>query len=190
MSGDFWDNLIKEADLSGDGSGSVDAYLTGKDIGGEVFESVQSLTDSHKAKNAISLPIASGTRVEFNGAMGEILAYTDPPGPKERGTVVSVKSAGGDVTAHNGKVFVDWDDGVFRSIHAEHLRLAKGRVKRQAAEPNKIRVASLGDLTDFLKMADDTLVHKSTKDLWSFRQDGSEYVIERLFDDQGEPLKG
>jgi len=190
MSGDFWDNLIKEADLSGEGSGSIDSYLTGKAIGGEGFESVQSLTDSYREKNAVEIPIEAGTRVEFNGAMGEVLAYSDPPDAKAQGTVVTVKSAGGDITSHDGKVFVDWDDGVFRSIHAEHLRLAKGRVKRQAAEPNRVRVASLGDLTDFLKLADDTLIHKSTKDLWSFRRDGGDYVIERLFDDQGEPLKG
>jgi hypothetical protein len=187
---DFWDNLIKEADFSGEGFGSIDSFLTGKDIGGDVFESVQALTNSHKAKNAIALPIASGTRVEFNGAMGEVLAYQDPPEPKARGTVVSVKSAGGDLTSHNGKVFVEWDDGTFRSIHAEHLRLARGQAKRQDVESHRMRVASLGDLTEFLKLADDTLIHKSTKDLWSFRRDGTEYVIERLFDDQGDPLKG
>lgn len=189
MSGDFWDNLIKEADFT-DGSGSIDSYLTGKDIGGEVFESVQALTDSHRAKNTLRLPIEAGTRVEFTGGMGEILSYKDPPDPKARGTVVSVKSASGDVTSHNGKVFVEWDDGQFRSIHAEHLRLAKGQQKRQAVEPHRMRVASLGDLTEFLKLANDTLIHKSTRDLWSFRQDGGDYVIERLFDDQGEPLKG
>ena len=50
-------------------------------------------------------------------------------------------------------------------------------------------MASLGDLTDFLRVADDTLVHRSTKDLWSFRQDGAEYVIERLFDTDGDPIK-
>jgi len=190
MSDDFWDSLVKEANLGTEGSGSVDAYLSGKDIGGEVFESVRSLTDSHRAKNALPIPAEAGTRVEFTGGMGEILAYTNPPEPKARGTVVSVKSAGGDVTGHNGKVFVEWDDGQFRSIHAEHLRVAKGQQKRQSVEPHRMRVASLGDLTEFLKLADDTLIHKSTKDLWSFRQDGSDYVIERLFDDQGDPLKG
>jgi len=35
----------------------------------------------------------------------------------------------------------------------------------------------------------DELVHKATKDLWSFHQDGDNYVIERLFDETGEPLK-
>ena len=40
------------------------------------------------------------------------------------GEVVNVKSANGDITHHEGKVFVQWDDGKFRPIHSEHLRLA------------------------------------------------------------------
>ncbi len=52
------------------------------------------------------------------------------------------------------------------------------------------RVASLGDLTDFLKVANGTLVHKSTKDLWSFNKDADgNFLVSRLFDDEGEPLK-
>jgi len=35
----------------------------------------------------------------------------------------------------------------------------------------------------------DELVHKATKDLWSFREDGGQFVIERLFNDSGDPLK-
>jgi hypothetical protein len=62
----------------------------------------------------------------------------------------------------------------------------KARMKTQGA----LRVASLGDLTEFLKLADDTLIHRSTRDLWSFRRDGGDFVIERLFDEVGEPLKG
>lgn len=52
------------------------------------------------------------------------------------------------------------------------------------------RVASLGDLTNFLKLADGSLVHKSTRDLWSCSKDANgNFVVERLFDDNGEPLK-
>lgn len=56
----------------------------------------------------------------------------------------------------------------------------------------RVRVARLGDLTQFFsssRTASDTLVHKATKDLWSLKKDGSDYVIERLFDDSGSPLK-
>jgi len=47
----------------------------------------------------------------------------------------------------------------------------------------------MGDLTAFLKVGSETLVHKATRDLWSLRKDGKEFVIERLFDDTGVPLK-
>ena len=53
-----------------------------------------------------------------------------------------------------------------------------------------MRVGSLGDLTDFLKIAEGVLVHKSTNDLWSFAKDADGYVVSRLFDNSGEPLKG
>jgi len=186
---DFWDNLLKEAAFDNEATGSIDEYLGGTPFEGEQFTSMRELTDRSRQANALPLPVEAGTRVEFAGKLGAVLAYDDAPEPKSQGTVVAVKSAGGDLTAHEGKVFVEWDDGKFRSIHAEHLRLAeKGRVKRQATD--RMRVASLGDLSDFLKVADGTLIHKSTQDLWSFRQDGGEYVIERLFDDNGGPLKG
>jgi hypothetical protein len=177
---------------------------------------------------------------------------------------VHVKSAGGNLTSHGGKVFVSWDDGNFLPVHAEHLRLATktaakrdpdiwwlvaegnrilggpftdptdadagmlrlapetrrktivtlhkmlpkglitdalsraerkgiaikaaGHIKRQASS---VRVASLGDLTSFFtKVGNDTLIHKSTRDLWALKQDANGFLIERLFDDHGEPLKG
>jgi hypothetical protein len=54
-----------------------------------------------------------------------------------------------------------------------------------------IRVASLGDLTQFLKRADGKLVHKSTNDLWSYSKDAEgNFLVSRLFDDEGEPLRG
>jgi hypothetical protein len=63
-----------------------------------------------------------------------------------------------------------------------------------AAIPSRVgrmRVASLAQLTGFVRTAEDTLVHKSDRDLWSLRKDGhGEFYIERMFDDQGTPLKG
>lgn len=193
MSTDFWTNLMKEADLSGEKHGSIDDFLSGKDIGGPSFDSVRDLTDKVRAAKALSLPVEAGTRVSFKANLGAVMTYDDPPMPGSEGVVVTVKSANGMVTAHEGKVFVQWDDGKFRSVHAEHLRQTgkkskSARMKTQAA--HQIRVASLGDLTDFFKVAEDTLIHRSSRDLWSFRQDGGDFVIERLFDGTGEPLKG
>jgi hypothetical protein len=100
--------------------------------------------------------------------------------------VVAVKSASGNVTSHEGMVFVQWDgpEGKFASIYVNHLA--------PVSEPAKIRrVASMGDLGEFLKVASDTLVHKSTQDLWSLSKsaDGDGFVVTRLFDDTGKPLK-
>jgi hypothetical protein len=53
-----------------------------------------------------------------------------------------------------------------------------------------MRIASLGDLTNFMKIAEGVLIHKSTNDLWSFSKDADGFVVSRLFDDTGEPLKG
>ena len=52
-------------------------------------------------------------------------------------------------------------------------------------------VASLGDLHGFLRLSSDTLIHKSNQDLWTLHKESDgKYYIERLFDDNGEPIKG
>ena len=57
--------------------------------------------------------------------------------------------------------------------------------------PDKIKVASIGDLSDFLRIGNDTLVHKAEKDLWRINEDKTgQVVIERLFDpDTKEPIR-
>lgn len=183
---DFWDELIKHADLSSSpSSASVDNFLSGRSMEAD-FNDVRSLTDKFRHAHALQLPVAEGTKVKFAGNLGAVLGYENPPKVGQTGVVVTVKSASGLITAHEGKVFVKWDDGVFRPTHAEHLRLANSS---PTASMRRMRVASLGDLTEFLKMSSDTLVHKATRDLWSFRQDGQGYVLERLFDTTGDPLK-
>lgn len=52
------------------------------------------------------------------------------------------------------------------------------------------RVASLGDLSEFVRVSGETLIHKSKRELWALKQDGGSFFIERLFDDNGDPLKG
>jgi hypothetical protein len=84
-------------------------------------------------------------------------------------------------------VFVRWDGGRMMQVYATHLNPASGR--QRVADAVARRVAGLGDLGDFLKVAKDTLVHKATKDLWSLKKVGEDYVIERLFDETGDPLK-
>ena len=70
-----------------------------------------------------------------------------------------------------------------KALKALHKSLGK--------KASVIRVASLGDLTQFLKRADGKLVHKSTNDLWSYSKDADgNFLVSRLFDDEGEPLRG
>jgi hypothetical protein len=60
--------------------------------------------------------------------------------------------------------------------------------------PHKVhrtKVASIKDLHSFVRLSSDTLIHKSDRDLWALKKEADgNYFIERLFDDNGEPLKG
>jgi len=55
----------------------------------------------------------------------------------------------------------------------------------------RVKVGSLGDLAEFMRVSEDTLVNKSTNELWALKKDDEgKYAIERLFNDDGAPLKG
>jgi hypothetical protein len=56
---------------------------------------------------------------------------------------------------------------------------------------DQIKVASLGDLSQFFRMSNDTLVHKAERDLWRIGEDkAGNVVIERLFDPtSNQPIK-
>jgi hypothetical protein len=136
----------------------------------------------------VAMPIATGTRVTFNANLEAALTYPTIPADKMAGVVVTVRTAGGDTNTYEGRVFVAFQDGTFGSFYPQHLRYASNT---RTAKAVARRVASLGDLSDFMmsKEASSELVHKATKDLWSFKKDGDHYVLERLFSDDGEPLK-
>ena len=131
-------------------AGSMDTHLSGKSIE-ESFGSVRTLTDMHRAANALVLPVEAGTKVVFAGNLGAHMSYDDVPANGITGEVVTVKSAGGEITHHDGKVFVKWADGKFRPIHAEHLRLAgHGKTAGGAGQTHPVRW-SQGDL-DMMKL--------------------------------------
>lgn len=54
----------------------------------------------------------------------------------------------------------------------------------------RVKVASLKQLDGFVRVAADTLVNLATEDLWSLKKDGNDFYIERLFKDDGTPIKG
>lgn len=133
--------------------------------------------------------IPSGTRVAFDGKLSSIIAYPSPPERGETGTVVMVRTAMGDTTEQDGVVFVKLDSGRLMGIHRGHLLRASAT--NRTANAYRMTVTAMGDLTDFMKSAggDDELIHKATKDLWKLSKSGGEFVIERLFDETGKPLK-
>jgi hypothetical protein len=60
-----------------------------------------------------------------------------------------------------------------------------------SSRPKRVRVASLQQIAGFQRVGAETLVHKSDRDLWSLKKEGDgKFYIERLFDDNGQPLKG
>ena len=212
---DFWNSLLKtafvgreESDFAGNYlsasenealaeesriEAAVESRMSGKPIEGSTFTSMRGMTDNGRTAGTLfdaAEDVPAGTRVQFIANAGSVLAYDNPPDPGMDGVVEAVKTASGKVTTHGGKVFVRWADKVLRGVYAEHLRPFTGTSRRADMVPKgRMRVASLGDLTAFLKVGSETLVHKATRDLWSVRKDGSEFVIERLFDDTGVPLK-
>jgi hypothetical protein len=163
--------------------GSV--HAKGKSLGDSSFRAVR---QSLASKEELRSPVEAGTKVAFVATLSSIMAYDTAPSPEDEGTVVLVKTASGDVTEMDGLVFVKWaSTQKIQRVYFEHLKLLKG--SKRTATSHKIRVASLGDLSDFLRIGSETLVHKATQDLWSVKRDTQGYVIERLFDDDGTPLK-
>lgn len=183
-------------DINWGDTGMIDHVLQGRSIEGAETISIRGITEASRVKGALALPVRAGTRVAFVVNLSSVLSYADIPDGKTAGTVVTVRSADGDVTASEAGVHVMWDDGQFRPILAQHLRLAPNSDKK--ASLVRMSFASFGDLSGFfepalwagLKTASDSdLIHKATKDLWAFKQEGGQFVIERLFNADGKPLK-
>lgn len=134
-------------------------------------------------------PLMAGMRVAFVETTNSLLVYPTAPGAGVAGTVVRVRTSSGDGTVHGGMAHVRWDTGKFQSVFLEHLTFAP-----KSARAAQIRVASrVGNVLDIPKFfrvaANGDLIQKSSQDLWSLRETGGSYVIERLFDVSGGPLK-
>jgi len=184
---DFWEEFANAYVVES----AIDQVLQGREMGGPATTSMQDLTDKGRAANALRPPFDAGRRVSFVANVGSVLTYDRIPDEGVEGTIIKVKSGGEKKTSEGELVFVHWDDGAFRPIYAEHLR--PGSSNRRMASNVAIRVASLDMVGQFFAQhrsaGSDELVHKATKDLWSFRKEDKGYVIERLFDYRGEPLK-
>jgi len=169
-------------------TGAIDHVLQGRTIEGASTTAIRELTEASRAERALQLPVVAGTRVAFQHDLGSVLAYANVP--EDKGTVVTVRSADGDATVHNGMVLVAWDDGQFLPVHPEHLRLAAPNKKRAAtARRSFIEFSTISTMFEQAKTGSTDLVHKATKDLWAFHENDGEFVIERLFSEDGDPLK-
>jgi hypothetical protein len=69
------------------------------------------------------------------------------------------------------------------ALFAQQPRLVEAKKGRRM-------VASVSDLKSFTRISAESLIHKSEHDLWALKREGTQFFIERLFDDNGEPLKG
>lgn len=187
MSDNFWEEFASTFVVDS----AIDRVLQGRTMGGSSAVSMRDLTDKYRAANALQAPYNAGQRVSFIANVGSVLTYDNVPGDNIDGTIIKVKSGGEKATSQGDLVYVQWDDGHFRSILAEHLR--PGSSNRKVAQNVALRVADFSLVSQFFNMhsaSSDELVHRATKDLWSFRKDSDTgYVIERLFDYKGVPLK-
>lgn len=135
-----------------------------------------------------------GMRVAFTNTMEAMLSYGDAPPPGTKGTVLSARTDGRMATSHDGMVFVAFDGHKNMAVASQHLLVSEAQKKKaQRKTASMVRRASSIDALlggdEFVKLAEDTLVHKATRDLWSLKQEPGGYVIERLFEDDGSPLK-
>jgi len=141
---------------------------------GSMDEVLSERTRPSKLASGMELPWKAGTRVSFVHGVEALFTYPDCPNPETCGTVVTVRTASGDRTDHEGKVFVLWDDGKFRGVFSQHL---KPKFGQKLANNVRMRVKTSMDLDGFLRCGSD-LVHKATKDLWSLKKEGEDFVIE------------
>jgi hypothetical protein len=144
-----------------------------------VLEETTQLRELVSVKQAKTSSMIDGARVYAYHNNGLIIPGNLPT-QGTKGTVVAVNTMSGRKTAMDGYVFVKWD----------------GTSKITQAPLTNVRLASkrVSSLEGFYVVAgtnlEGELVHKSTKDLWSVKVgDDGKYDIERMFDDNGEPLK-
>ena len=151
---------------------------------------ISDLTDRGRKNKREALNFDDGMRVVAHTNNGVVIPG-QLPSAGTKGTVVSVKTATGDVTSLDGEVFVKFDGrNKIDRIPANFLRVASMKVA--SIDEHFIVLSGPNLSASFMSQAggESTLVHKATQDLWSMKvsEDGS-FDVERLFDDNGNPLK-
>jgi len=151
---------------------------------------MRGLTDLGRADFSAPIGLPAGARVAFVSNVGSVLQFRSPPDDGSLGTVVMVRTPEGDQACYQGLLFVKFDSGQFLQVDPQFLREIHNCSKK--ASSYVLKVSSLGDLSGFLVNSNEanSLIHKSSNDLWSFEEDDDgNYKISRLFDGDGTPLK-
>lgn len=93
-------------------------------------------------------------------------------------------------TAASGMdAFFESEPQLVTPLKSQSTPLQASETPKKTAAKARVKVGSLSQLTGFERASAETLIHKSTKDLWTITREGNEYYIERLFQDNGDPLK-
>ena len=167
--------------LNGSRTASMDEIL---------YTKVSDLVDKNRQTTPEKIAkFTEGVRVFSTTNNGLVIPNTLPlSGTK--GTVVKVRTASGEVTSFDGEIFVQWDGkSSIDRVATQYLKVASMKV---ASLDNFIVLSGPSLSADFgaSSLSTGELVHKSTKDLWTVKVgDDGGYEIERLFDQNGDPLK-
>ena len=149
---------------------------------------ISDLNDRQRSKKTKSF--SEGVRVVAHTNNGLVIPG-QLPSAGTKGTVVSVKTANGDVTSLGGEVFVRFE-GRNKIDRIPSCFLRKASMKVSNIDDHFIVLSGPSLLASFATASgeDNVLVHKATQDLWSMKvsEDGS-FDVERLFDDNGNALK-
>lgn len=177
-------SFIDDFSFSSSKTSSLDEVLNTPSVSALVDRAREKLS-SDKVKDFVE-----GVRVASNTNNG-LLIPNDLPISGTKGTVVKVRTASGDVTNFENGIFVQWDGrgDTVNCVSPDFLRIAS---KKVAGLDDFIVLSGPSLLSSTMVSGSQVgdLVHKSTKDLWTVKlsEDGT-YDIERLFDDDGNPLK-
>lgn len=151
---------------------------------------ISDLTDRGRKNKREALNFEDGMRVVAHTNNGAVIPG-QLPSSGTKGTVVSVKTATGDVTSLDGEVFVKFDGrNKIDRIPANFLRVASMKVAN--INDHFIVLSGPNLSASFMNHVggESTLVHKATQDLWSMKvSDDGSFDVERLFDGNGDPLK-
>jgi len=172
---------------------SIDSFLNGQDLESEYYRSVQDLLKVKGQRlSAMHLPLDAGTRVAFKGDFDAVMTYDRPPMKGESGVVVVVKTGNGTETSTEGLVHVHWDQSGLKSIYPQHLIYQGSSNRLRNGSPVRVTVASHVNLSSVFDSRDRSseLIHRSTQDLWQLKREGDTVILDRLFDGEGQPLKG